>query len=253
MPIVTAIKIIFLLGFLILIHETGHFIVAKLCKIKVNEFAIGFGPKIWSKEKGETTYEIRLIPLGGFVRLEGEEELTYEEGSFNKASIPKRIAVISAGALVNILFGIFVYAIIIAIKYMGTVNSNFLDAFIYGIKASGELMIEMAKGLASLFTGQFSLDNMTGPVGISSLVAKTNGIAEFMYLLSIISISLGVTNLLPFVPLDGGKNVLLILEAIRGKPLKPEIEIKLQTIGFFILILFSIIVTFHDIGRLGGG
>ena len=70
--IISAIKILFLLGFLITIHELGHFIVAKLCKVKVNEFAIGFGPTIWKKQGKETKYAIRLIPLGGFVSMEGE-------------------------------------------------------------------------------------------------------------------------------------------------------------------------------------
>ena len=64
--IISALKIIFLLGFLILIHEAGHLIVAKLCKVKVNEFAIGFGPTIWKKQGKETKYALRLIPLGGF-------------------------------------------------------------------------------------------------------------------------------------------------------------------------------------------
>ena len=71
---INALKIIFLLGFLIFIHEGGHFLVAKLCNVKVNEFAIGFGPTIWSKQGKETKYAIRLIPLGGFVSMEGEDE-----------------------------------------------------------------------------------------------------------------------------------------------------------------------------------
>lgn len=94
--LISAIKIIFLLGFLILIHETGHFVVAKLCKVRVNEFAIGFGPTIWKKQGKETKYALRLIPLGGFVSMEGEEERSLEEGSFSKASIPKRIAIVVA-------------------------------------------------------------------------------------------------------------------------------------------------------------
>ena len=69
--LISAIKIIFLLGFLILIHETGHFVVAKLCKVRVNEFAIGFGPTIWKKQGKETKYALRLIPLGGFISMEG--------------------------------------------------------------------------------------------------------------------------------------------------------------------------------------
>lgn len=95
--IINTIKIIFLLGLLVFIHEGGHFIVAKLCKVKVNEFALGFGPTIWKKQGKETKYALRLIPLGGFVSMEGEEERSLKEGSFSKASIPRRIAIVLAG------------------------------------------------------------------------------------------------------------------------------------------------------------
>ena len=94
--LINAIKVIFLLGLLVFIHEGGHFLVAKLCKVKVNEFAIGFGPTIWKKQGKVTKYAIRLIPLGGFVSMEGEEERSENEGSFSKASIPKRIAIVVA-------------------------------------------------------------------------------------------------------------------------------------------------------------
>ena len=104
--LISAIKIIILLGVLITIHELGHFIVAKLCKVKVNEFAIGFGPAIWKKQGKETKYTLRLIPLGGYNSMEGEEEASEDERSFSKASIPKRIAIVIAGATVNIVFAI---------------------------------------------------------------------------------------------------------------------------------------------------
>ena len=107
--LITIIKIVFILGLLVLIHEGGHFCVAKLCKIKVNEFAIGFGPTIWKKQGKETKYALRLIPLGGFVNMEGEEERSNAEGSFSNASIPKRIAVVAAGGLVNMIFALIVY------------------------------------------------------------------------------------------------------------------------------------------------
>lgn len=247
---ITVIKIVFLLGFLVFIHEFGHYTIAKMCKIKVNEFSLGFGPKLFEKTNGETKYQLRAIPLGGFVRLEGEEEQSDEEGSFNKASIPKRIAVLLAGGLVNIIFGIIAFTVLVTVRYMIVKNVNMFEALEFGFESCGELIIELAKGIASIFTGQISLSDMTGPVGISSMVSKTSGIVEFIYLLSIISISLGVTNLLPFVPLDGGKVVLLIIESIRKKPLKQEIELKIQTVGFVLLIMFSVVVTFHDIMRL---
>ncbi len=110
--LIVVIKVIILLGFLVTIHELGHFIVAKLCKVKVNEFAIGFGPVIFKKQGKETKYQIRAIPLGGFVSLEGEEERSDNVGSFNKVAIPKRIAIVAAGGLVNIIFALVVYMIL---------------------------------------------------------------------------------------------------------------------------------------------
>ena len=107
--LVNAIKIIFLLGFLIFIHEGGHFLTAKLFKVKVEEFSIGFGPKIFSKKGKETQYSISLIPFGGYVKMTGETERSEEEGSFNKAKLWHRIAIVSAGAVVNITFAIVVF------------------------------------------------------------------------------------------------------------------------------------------------
>ena len=91
--LLTILKIIFILGFLIFIHEGGHFIVAKLCKIRVNEFAIGFGPVIFKKQGKETLFQLRLIPLGGFCNMEGEEERSEVEVVFLvKQAYQKRIA-----------------------------------------------------------------------------------------------------------------------------------------------------------------
>ena len=126
--LISAIKIIFLLGFLIFIHESGHFLVAKACKIKVKEFAIGFGPTIWKKQGKETKYALRLIPLGGFVNMLGEEERSEEEGSFSKSSIPKRIAVVVAGGLVNIVFGLVVYFILMCSS--GNYISTTIDSIV---------------------------------------------------------------------------------------------------------------------------
>ncbi len=247
---ITAIKIIFLLGFLVIIHETGHFLVARLCKIRVNEFGVGFGPKIWHKKIKDTEYELRLIPLGGFVNLEGEEEESDKEGSFNKASIPKRIAVVAAGALVNIIFGIIAYMILVLIKFFIEKQGNFIEGLQHSFEASGVLIKSMWLGIVQLFSGNVGLNDMVGPVGISQMVAQTSDLTEFINLLSIISVSLGVTNLLPIVPLDGGKIVLLIIEAIRKKPLDRNLEASIQSFSFIALIVFSIVVAFNDISRI---
>lgn len=415
--LISAFKIIFLLGFLIGIHETGHFLVAKLCKVKVNEFAIGFGPTIWRKQVKETKYALRLIPLGGFVSMEGEEEHSDKEGSFSHASIPKRIAIVSAGAIVNIIFAIIVYFILstTAINNTSNIVSDVQEEYaaatggievgdkilkindkkvitstdineilnnsngeevivliernnqeleirltptevkykstgIYlkslesgsteivalspgsvaensGLQAGDEIIkindtevkdnpekvIELLKNaetdkvkilferagkelevefvpeelsnyylgvnleipedtfsnriyyamyntsdfvfstfdnVKNLFIGKVSTAQLTGPIGISEVVAETNGVADFVYILAVISISLGITNLMPFPPLDGGKIVLLLIEAVRRKKLKEETEIKIQMLGFAVLIGLSILITYNDIIRI---
>lgn len=418
--IINAIKIIFLLGFLIFIHEGGHFIVSKLCRVKVNEFAIGFGPIIWQKQGKETKYTLRLIPLGGFNSLEGEEEYSDKEGSFSKASIGKRMAIILAGGFVNIIFGIIIYFILmtsvgnnvslvvddtiddyaaekigivsgdeiikindkkvnvktdldkivdknngeelkVTIKrdnekidfifaptkkeykstgiYLKSVDEDNTDKKIkiitveknsaaekQGLKANDKILkingievkseediintinngenekliftiqrlnetldieltpdvlykyylgvtfkmaennlqsnlyyavfntrdfaVSIFENLKMLFTGNVGIDQMMGPVGISEAVASTTKVQDFVYLFALISLSLGVTNLLPFPALDGGRIVLLVIEVIRGKKLKQETESNINFIGFMLLILLAIIVTFNDIMRI---
>lgn len=238
--IISAIKVIFLLGFLIFIHEGGHFTVAKLCNVKVNQFAIGFGPKIIEFKGKETLYALRLIPLGGFVSMEGENGDSNEERAFNNASILKRIAIVVAGATVNIIFGLILYFCLISILANARV----------ALFETRDLLIEILDSLRQLFTGKIGIDQMTGPVGISSTVAKTTTITDFVYLMSVISISLGITNLLPIPALDGGKFVLLIIEAIRGKKIKQEVELKIQLLGFSFLMALAVLVTYKDIVRL---
>ncbi len=110
--LINAIKIIFLLGFLVFIHEGGHFLAARLFKVKVEEFSIGFGPKIFTKKGKETEYAVSLIPFGGYVKMTGETERSLDEGAFNNAKISHRIAIVAAGAFVNIVFAIIVYFIL---------------------------------------------------------------------------------------------------------------------------------------------
>lgn len=238
---INALKIIFLLGFLIFIHEGGHFFVAKLCNVKVNEFAIGFGPTIWSKQGKETKYAIRLIPLGGFVSMEGEDEESEHERSYSNASIPKRVAIVAAGAVVNIIFGLIVYFVLVAVVY-----KNFSIA----LQATVGFISSIFESLKMLFTGNIGIKDLSGPVGISKVVSNTTTFANYIYIISAISVSLGVTNLLPIPALDGGKILLLLIEAIRNKPLKKETEIQIQLIGFSILIALSIIVTYNDIIKI---
>ena len=240
MFIINALKIVFLLGFLVFIHEGGHFCVAKLCKIRVNEFSIGFGPVLLKKQGKVTKYCLRMIPLGGFVSMEGEEEPSTKQGSYSEASILKRMAVIVAGGLVNIFFGIIAFWCLSA-SFVGVQNA---------FHNVGYFIRMMFESIVQLFTGKVTIDQMMGPVGISNVVAKTSDFADVIYILSAISLSLGVTNLLPFPPLDGGKFIMLIIEGIRKKPFSQKTEAMIQSVGFLVLITLSVFVTYNDIIRL---
>lgn len=331
--LINAFKIIFLLGFLIFIHEGGHFLAAKFFKVKVEKFSIGFGPRIFSKQGKETTYSISLIPFGGYVQMAGEMERSNEAGAFNNAKLLHRIAIVASGPIINIIFGIVVYFILIASSglYASTIvdeivpeaSANMTNIqigdeilqindkkiriksdidkalvenkgeevsiivlrngeeistkvtpteysdgiYILGIKVksleaslkdriyiafwkTADFTGSIGQSLIMLFTGKVGMDQMAGPIGISSIVAETKGIYNFIYLLCLISMSLGVTNLLPIPALDGGRLLLLIIEGIRGKALEEELELKIQSLGFTLLILFSLYVSYNDILRL---
>lgn len=253
--IINAIKIIFLLGFLIIIHEGGHFLVARLCKVKVNEFAIGFGKILWQKQGKETKYTLRMIPLGGFCSMEGEDEESEAEGSFSKASVWKRMAIVLAGATVNILFGILVYFILVSavgLQFVDPAKDTIINRIYYGGKSTVAFIGTIFESVKMIFTGGVSTDQMVGIVGISEVVVQTSGIINYLHLLAVISVSLGVTNLLPIPALDGGKMLILLIELVRRKPMKIETEAKIQLIGFSILMALFLIVTYNDILRIGG-
>lgn len=129
-------------------------------------------------------------------------------------------------------------------------ESKLINYLIYGGIETKEFALSIIDNIKMIFTGGVSIDQMMGPVGISEVVAKTNGFKEFIYMLALISLSLGVTNLLPIPALDGGKILILIIEAIRRKPLKEKTEINIQLIGFSILIALSLYITYNDILRI---
>ena len=112
-PILVAIV---LFGVIIFIHELGHFICAKLSGVKVNEFAIGMGPALFKFKKGETQYALRLLPIGGYVAMEGEDEESPDERSFGKAKVWKRMIIVVAGAIMNLLLGLVLIGLYLCIS-----------------------------------------------------------------------------------------------------------------------------------------
>ena len=103
---------ILIFGFLIAIHELGHFVAAKLSGVKVNEFSIGMGPEIFSRVKGETQYSLRLLPLGGFCAMEGEDEDTGDNRSFVRQGFWKKFVILAAGSFMNFVAGLLIIAIL---------------------------------------------------------------------------------------------------------------------------------------------
>ncbi|NLY21551.1 MAG: RIP metalloprotease RseP [Tissierellia bacterium] len=115
--------VVFLL--VILIHEFGHFIIAKLIGVKVHEFSIGMGPEIFSKKTVETQYSLRLLPIGGYVALEGENEISDDPRSFSNVSVPKKLAVLFAGAFMNFVLAIVSFGIFLS--FMGFPSTTVED------------------------------------------------------------------------------------------------------------------------------
>lgn len=125
-----------LFGIMIAIHEFGHFFTAKLFRVKVNEFAIGMGPTLWSKKKGETQYSLRALPIGGFCAMEGEDEDTGDPRAFSRQKAWKRIIILCAGSVMNFLMGL----VIVVLLYTGitAVRVPVITEFADGFQLKGE-------------------------------------------------------------------------------------------------------------------
>jgi len=348
--IVTLICFIFVLGIIILVHEFGHFFFSKKFGVYVHEFAIGMGPKIFSRRKGETEYSIRAIPIGGFCSLAGEDG---EEQDDKGKNIPKkrklfakpiwqRFLILFFGAGNNFILALvllFLVAIIggapvmdplihdvtkdypaalagmekgdkilevnghktktiddvqlyIILNKVGTdisfkvedkagnvkdytltpkkVTEDGKDNYYYGVEfksgvehgfiqsikytfvKTGAILRQMVVVLKNLFTGHLSLDNLSGPVGIYSVVgeARMQGIVTLMSLTALLSINVGFLNLIPFPAFDGGRIFLLLIEKIRRKPMKPETENMINFVGFILIMILAVYVTGNDIFKM---
>jgi regulator of sigma E protease len=359
---------------LIFVHELGHFLVSKACGIRVDEFGLGFPPRIFGVKYGETTYSINWIPFGGFVKIFGEdpseESISGPSASRSLVNKPKwmQVLVLIAGVSFNVIFA----WLLISFGFMSGLPTstsaypdvNFTDAKVVitnvlpgspadkALLKSGDVIVSMTKEVASgvkantiilnvasssadvaavqkfisdsanepitfqiaegdkrkdivstpltgivdgkaalgigldtvgtlrlpihkafyqgalltadltksvaigltgflknLIFAKADLAQVTGPIGIVGLVGDAIQLG-FIYLLSFtafISINLAIINLLPFPALDGGRILFVIIEAIKGSPIKPKVANTLNTIGFGLLILLMLVITFHDI------
>ncbi len=366
---------IIILVVLILAHEFGHFIVAKKSGIRVDEFGIGFPPKITGWKKGETEYTLNWIPFGGFVKIFGEDVTAEElatmsptERGRNFSSKPAYIkaAVMAAGVFFNLLLawllfsvgfmtglpvpvdqlaaeeqassvalvitsvsknapadkagllpGDKIYAITstalsaritesvtdltpdnvrkfiaerpnqeltieilrndspltlrvtpaeneslkravigITMDLIGTLRLNPVLALIRGAQMTWDVVVGTVVGLWTLvhgiFVGSGGFSEVSGPVGIVRIVgdAARFGFVYLLGLTAVISVNLAVLNLLPFPALDGGRLFFLLIEKIKGSPIKPKVANTVNMIGFYALILLMLVVTYHDVVKL---
>lgn len=412
--IITIIKLLLILGVVATIHEFGHFLAAKLLKVDVEEFSIGFGPKLFQKKFKETTYSLRCLPLGGYVSIEGEEGESDSERSFSKKKAWEKVVILSMGVIFNAILAIIIFLGIAfshstyttkitaltedsvlteagiqpgdtivsidgkktklqsdiinsrkevpkdvkveylrngqlhtvmvnnAVKETGYIGVSFhiaedqsvvtnevemiasggaaanakmkagdkivsingvstptasdvvsniegnagkeltivLDRkgetltknvvpeaksnFDLGIQGTQEEKTTLSLAFASassnvqsiigsyvdLFRGRVGVKDMSGIVGIGEVVSKTSGLIEFLNLMGIISLAVGVANIMPFPPLDGGKIVIVLGEAITRKKMSVKAEAIISYIGFGLLICLTLIVTYNDILRI---
>lgn len=366
--------IIFLL--MVSIHEFGHFIVAKKSGMDVTEFAVGMGPAIFKKEKGGTIYSIRILPLGGYCRI--EDELS-EDGKEFLQPLWKRFLMVIAGPILNIVLGFVLILILVSlsgeivtpvvggfskgasmsdsgieigdriikindnnisfyedmsfagqdfaentpvkitvkrdgekmdfevmpaksittykynedgIKLISVVGDhreeNFVpyseetpkEKFPVGTEETSEKLIMgftpqteklnpinvlhesfcytgfvvklVYKSFIMLVSGQVSMDNVSGPVGIVKQVneAVNNGFRYILNLTSLLTINLGVFNLLPVPALDGGRLVFMFVELIRRKPVPPEKEGMVHAIGMILLLALSVFISYKDVMKI---
>lgn len=358
---------IIILAALVFVHELGHFTAAKRSGVRVDEFGIGFPPSLWKKKIGETVYSINVFPVGGFVKIFGED--SDEEALKGKDSLrslinkPRLVQawVISAGIVFNLLFAWVLISVgfmaglpysqddlsygsrvqnakltitqimpgspaqaaglksgdIISSLYSGSENisgpsieatQKFIDshnevklsyirgaetktvtvrgiegivlgrraigismdivgvlklpvheALYAGVTTTASIVWSMAIGILDffkqIFVGHANFAGIAGPVGIVGIVsdASSLGFTHLLSLVAIISINLAIINLLPFPALDGGRLLFILIESIKRSPIKPVIANTANSIGFIILILLMVAVTYHDIVKIVHG
>lgn len=331
----TALLTILLFCMMIIPHEFGHFIVAKLVGVQVNEFSMGMGPALFQRQRGETLYSVRLFPIGGYCAMEGEDDESQNPRAFTNKKAWQKISVLLAGAGMNVLTALLVMIIavtaygipsstlgsvtkgqpaaeagiaagdkVVAINdtktdsWSDVVNAidsadqgktlkvtfvrdgkkqtvsvtpvyskadqryeigiacgrshNPLGGIKYGAISTWNLNKLMIKSIGMLFNGQASKDDITGPVGMVSMVSETQnyGGMYYMYLLSLICLNLAFINLLPIPALDGGRILFIFIRKVTRGLISDNLEGRIHLIGMALLLGLFVFVTWNDILRL---
>jgi len=357
----TVLLFIAILAVLILVHELGHFFVAKKSGVKVEEFGLGFPPRVFGIKRGETLYSLNLLPIGGFVKIYGEDgDKKNDPRSFSSRSIRSRSLIVGAGVLMNILLAIVIFSVAhgvglpqaiddeASIANIKNVQVRITDVSenspaenagfkwgdsIIGMELGEDVLVDIksitdvqgfisrhvgeevtisiargdeilkrnlvprsdppqgegAIGIAMLKTGVISYPfyiaplkgvestvfvtfatlrafwgiisdfvstgtvdaELSGPVGIAVMTGQVQqmGFIFLMQFIALISINLAIINIMPFPALDGGRLMFFAIEKIKGSPVNQKYEKMAHTVGFALLILLMIVITFRDIGK----
>lgn len=267
MYIVYILITVLILSFLITVHEFGHFIAAKKFDVKVNEFSIGMGPKIISKQGKETLYSLRLLPLGGFVSIQegnetkteivellsGPEEIEVKDDSIdpnrslNNKKFYQKIIILTAGIIMNFIIGYLIILICFLIN-----GNNFFDALSRSVGLFFQMFSLIFLSIKMLFTGEAGVNDLTGPIGIVQIVKDSYGygLIPLLLFIAMISINLGIFNLLPIPALDGGQIALTFFDKFKRNGLSESIKSILLTGSYAILIALAIYIAINDINRL---
>jgi membrane-associated protease RseP (regulator of RpoE activity) len=249
MIIITALAIALGFGVLIGFHEASHMLVSKLFGVKVNKFALGFGPILFSKKVGETNYELRALPLGGFVQCAGEDpESDVERGFF---SLPwyKRALIALAGPLASLFLGyLLIFGLLLAKGW------PILLAFSKAYSICSLVFVKTYQFFTHTLPPAEAMagGGVSGPIMIVKILAESlkESIIQFMFILSIVSLSLGMFNLLPLPMLDGGHVFLYTLEGLRGKKWPVKAYVIWNTIGIVLLGTLMFYTVLSDIFHL---
>ena len=332
---------IIVFGVIIVIHEWGHFIAARLSGVKVNEFAIGMGPALFKIHGKNTMFSLRLLPIGGYCAMEGEDTTSSDDGAFCSKPPIKRLFITAAGAVMNIILGFIIAIIVTAIN--GRIVTNQVTYFtddavssssglqlddvilkingkkiftandiVYQLRNDVDGVVDMVVlrngekvkldavrfdlslntetgkqvinidfkvkandctianiipysfkrtvttarliwiSLIDMISGKYGFNDIQGPVGIVTAIgeASEQSFSDLLDFMMLITVNVGIFNLLPLPALDGGRLVFIIVEMIRRKPVPPEKEGLVHFIGFAALMLLMVAVTFNDIVRL---
>ena len=221
---------ILILNLLIAVHELGHFLAAKVCGVGVDEFSLGMGPKIISKEYKGTIYSVRWILIGGFVKL--------NEDDYPKALWWKQLIIILAGVLFNFLSAFFAVCLYLCVSK--SVSLGFSDTIVVGFNVTLHMIKEIFAILVNMFK-TVDTSGFAGPVGVVDAVSTyvETGFIYAIEIFAVLNINLFVMNLVPISMLDGGQAVLILIKRIFNKDEMPKFELVWNIIGYiFIGIIF---------------